>query len=337
MRKDVKLADIAKEAGVSIATVSKVINGRPDVAKATRSRVEKLLDSAGYQKSLINTSKRNSIEVILERIDSVWSLEILQGVSEMAQENGLSVTLTMTGSDNEDRNQSWIYGTLERRPIGVIFVLLEGKEKEKHLLTSRNIPFVTVDSRGEAAGDSVTLRADNWTGGLLGTRHLISLGHTHIGIITGPKNMTCSRARYDGHCSAMSEAGIPVDPALKRSGKFTEDDGRTQAQSLLTTDHRPTAIFAGDDLQAMGVYEAARQLGISIPGDLSVVGFDNIRTSEYLGPALTTVEQPISEMARHAVELILQMRDGRKVQKETVFPTRLIVRNSTELLHQTRG
>lgn len=337
MRKVVKLADIAKEAGVSTATVSKVVNGRSDVAKTTRDHIEKLLDSAGYKKSLTKTANSNSIEVILERIDTVWSLEILQGVSEMAQENDLSVTLTMAKTGDESDNHSWVYGTLGRRPIGVIFVLLEGNKKERRLLTSRNIPFVTVDARGEVAQDSITLRADNWTGGLLGTRHLISLGHTRIGIITGPKDMTCSMARYDGYCSAMAEAGIPVDPALKRSGQFTESDGRAQALSLLSMDNRPTAIFAGDDLQAMGIYEAARQLDISIPGDLSVVGFDNIRTSEYLGPALTTVEQPISEMARHAVKLILQMKDGQKVENENVFPTKLIVRNSTAPACENKG
>lgn len=325
----IKLADIAKEAGVSIATASKVMNGRPDVSEVTRAKVERIMRKTGYSKSLANSTPGKSIEVILEKIDSVWTLEVLQGVSDMAQRHGLSITLTLTGSfDNDD--YSWIYGTLERRPAGVIYVLLGRTEHDKTMLATRNIPFVTLDSRGDASPDEISLRADNWTGGLIATRHLLSLGHTRIGVICGPADMTCALARYNGYLSALEEAGLPVDPSLKRTGNYTEKDGKELALSLLKSPaKRPTAIFAGDDLQAMGVYEAARQLGLSIPEDLSVMGFDNIRTSAYLGPALTTVEQPISLMAQRAVETILDIRAGREVEHQAIFSTKLIKRDST--------
>ena len=334
-QRTVKLADIAKEAGVSIATASKVVNGRSDVSEATRAKVERIMRKTGYSKSLVNSSSGKSIEVILEKIDSVWTLEVLQGVSDMAQRHGLSITLTLTGSYDSD-DHSWIYGTLERRPIGVIYVLLEGAEHDKTLLSSRNIPFVTLDSRGDASPDEISLRADNWTGGLIATRHLIALGHTRIGVICGPDNMTCAMARYNGYLSALDEADIPADPALKRVGNYTEEDGKELALSLLKSKKRPTAIFAGDDLQAMGVYEAARQLGLAIPEDLSVVGFDNIHTSAYLGPALTTVEQPISLMAQRAVEMVLDLREGREVEHQAVFSTKLIKRDSTAVVSNGR-
>ncbi|KAB8287147.1 LacI family DNA-binding transcriptional regulator [Bifidobacterium avesanii] len=339
IQRELKMADIAREAGVSIATVSKVVNGRSDVARKTRDKVEALLRKYNYQKPLVKNASSNCIEVILERIDSVWTLEILQGVGETARRHGLSVTLTLTGEGGDDAaggaaandgdRHDWIQGTLERRPVGVVFVLLDGTEQDKRLLDSRRIPYVTVDSRGDAAPDSVSVRADNWTGGTLAAKHLLALGHTRIGVITGPENMTCSRARFDGFSSTLAAAGVELDPSLVVSGAYTVEAGQEQSRKLLDRPDRPTAVFAGDDLQAMGLYETARQLGLAIPDDLSVVGFDDIRTSEYLGPALTTVAQPIQRMAQEAVELVLALGEEREVQSETVMPTKLIVRGST--------
>lgn len=335
IQREPKMADIAREAGVSIATVSKVVNGRSDVAAKTRTKVEALLRKYDYRKPLVKNAASNCIEVILERIDSVWTLEILQGVGEAARRHGLSVTLTLTDeADNGDNGKNgethdWIQGTLERRPVGVVFVLLDGTEQDKRLLDSRKIPSVTVDSRGDAAPDSVSIRADNWTGGTLAAKHLLSLGHTSIGVVTGPENMTCSRARFDGFSSTLAAAGVELDPALVLAGDYTVESGQEQARALLDRPDRPTAVFVGDDLQAMGLYETARQLGLAIPDDVSVIGFDDVRTSQYLGPALTTVAQPIRRMAQEAVELVLALGDGGEVPNETVMPTRLIVRDST--------
>lgn len=332
IQREAKMADIAREAGVSIATVSKVVNGRSDVAAKTRAKVESLLRKYDYRKPLVRNATSNCIEVILERIDSVWTLEILQGVGDAARRHGLSVTLTLTGEGDGERDgggHDWIQGTLERRPVGVVFVLLDGTEQDRRLLDSRKIPSVTVDSRGDAAPDSVSIRADNWTGGTLAAKHLIALGHTRIGVVTGPENMTCSRARFDGFSSTLAAAGIELDPSLVLAGEYTVESGQERARALLDRLDRPTAIFVGDDLQAMGLYETARQLGLAIPDDVSVIGFDDIRTSQYLGPALTTVAQPIQRMAQEAVELVLALGDGGEVPSETVMPTKLIVRSST--------
>ena len=168
---------------------------------------------------------------------------------------------------------------------------------------------------------------------MLATRHLLALGHTRIGIITGPEEMMCSRARLDGYTSALAEQGIELDPELVTEGDFTTEGGYAQAMALLENPNRPTAIFAGSDLQAMGVYEAARQNRLRIPEDLSVVGFDDVQTSAFLGPALTTVRQPLHDMAAVSTRMLIDTAEGRPTQHHVILPTTLVVRNSTHALH----
>lgn len=144
--------------------------------------------------------------------------------------------------------------------------------------------------------------------------------------------MMCSKARLDGYTSALAEHGIEADPELITEGDFTTSGGYAQSISLLKRPNRPTAIFAGSDLQAMGVYEAARQLGLRIPEDLSVVGFDDVQTAAFLGPALTTVRQPLQDMARAAVRMLVEALSTDVIQPHIIMPTSLVVRNSTQQL-----
>ncbi len=204
---------------------------------------------------------------------------------------------------------------------------------ERNKLHSRGIPFVLFDPFGNPDPDTLSVQADNWTGSVIATRHLLALGHTRIGIITGPEEMMCSKARLDGYTSAL-EHGIETDPELITEGDFTTSGGYAQSTSLLKRPNRPTAIFAGSDLQAMGVYEAARQLGLRIPEDLSVVGFDDVQTAAFLGPALTTVRQPLQDMAaRAAVRMLIEaLSTDDVIQPHIIMPTSLVVRNSTQQL-----
>ena len=197
---------------------------------------------------------------------------------------------------------------------------------------SRGIPFVLFDPFGNPDLDTLSVHADNWTGGVIATRHLLALGHTRIGIITGPEEMMCSKARLDGYTSALAEHGIEADPELIIEGDFTTAGGYAQSISLLERPNRPTAIFAGSDLQAMGVYEAARQLGLRIPEDVSVVGFDDVQPAAFLGPALTTVRQPLQDMARAAVRMLVEALTDDVIQPHIIMPTSLVVRNSTQQL-----
>ena len=237
---------------------------------------------------------------MFQDFDNVWALEVLRGAIREAKLHDLNV-ITTEGGNRQHPDSSWIDNMLRRQTYGAILVFSSLTRIERNKLHSRGIPFVLFDPFGNPDPDTLSVQADNWTGGVIATRHLLALGHTRIGIITGPEEMMCSKARLDGYTSALAEHGIETDPELITEGDFTTSGGYAQSISLLKRPNRPTAIFAGSDLQAMGVYEAARQLGLRIPEDLSVVGFDDVQTAAFLGPALTTVRQPLQDMARAAV------------------------------------
>ena len=237
------------------------------------------------------------IELVFPELETAWAMEIIRGVENVASANGLSIVLTESGTRHSPA-PDWIDGVLRRRPVGVVLVFSDLADDYKAKLRSRAIPFVIIDPAGDPAPDVPSVGSANWAGGLMATRHLIELGHTRIAAITGPEDMMCSLARVDGFRSAMNKAGIPVDESLIRFGNFQVDGGREIARELLSLSDRPTAIFAGSDLQALGVYEAARGFGLRVPADLSVVGYDDLQLAEWTSPALTTVHQPLTRHGR---------------------------------------
>jgi LacI family xylobiose transport system transcriptional regulator len=322
------LSRIARDASVSMSTVSKVLNGRTGVSPETRSRVEELLFEHGYNRRGVEHTQGSLIELVFENIDSVWSLEIIRGVERVARQNGMSVALTETG-DRHTPGQSWIDGVMQRKPLAVILVFSDLSADHKRQLLTRNIPFVVVDPAGDPAPDVPSIGSTNWSGGLAATRHLLELGHRRIAVISGPDDLMCSRARVSGYRSALEEAGIPIDPELVAGGDFHPEDGRREALRLLALPDRPTAIFAGNDMQAFGVYEAARSLGLSIPEDLSVVGYDDVPPARWVGPPLTTIRQPLIEMAEEATRLALRLRTEHVDNLRLDLATSLVVRGST--------
>ena len=330
----VKLHELAEEAGVSLSTVSKVLNGRSDVAAATRRRVEALLDQHGYQRRMGLPNRNTLIELVFPELETAWAMEIIRGVENVASQNGLSVVLTESGTRHSPA-PDWITGVLRRRPVGVVLVFSDLAEDSKAQLRSRAIPFVVVDPAGDPAPDVPSVGSANWSGGLAATRHLIELGHRRIAAITGPEDMMCSLARLDGYRSAMNSAGLPIDEQLLAFGNFQVDGGRDRARVLLAMDDRPTAIFAGSDLQALGVLDAARSLGLHVPGDLSVVGYDDLQLAQWSSPALTTVHQPLTQMAEEAARLVIRMSEE---ELESIprmdLATRLVVRESTAVVRQ---
>jgi DNA-binding LacI/PurR family transcriptional regulator len=195
-------------------------------------------------------------------------------------------------------------------------------------LSARSLPFAVVDPEGEPAPGVVSVGATNWNGGLAATRHLLELGHRRIGMISGLSDMLCSQARIDGYRAALETAGLPVVPELIST--FLVDSGHDQAHTLLDLDEPPTAIFAHSDLMAFGVLEAARQRGLRVPEDLSVVGFDDLPLAKSAWPPLTTVRQPLQEMAALATRTVLAMGHGDVPETKRVeLATELIVREST--------
>ncbi len=331
----VTLAAVADEAGVSLATISKVLNGRPDVAADTRERIEALLAERGYRRRVGATATpAELIELVFHELDRIWSMELIDGVESVAKEHGLSVVLTVTG-DRHSPGADWLEGVLRRRPAGVVLVFSDLPRSLRERLRARAIPFAIVDPAGDPSPDVPSVGSANWSGGLAATRHLIELGHRRIAAITGPEDMMCSLARLDGFRSAMNSVGLPIEPGFERFGDFHVEGGRRQAHELLSLPDRPTAIFAGSDLQALGALEAARALGLRVPDDVSIVGYDDIPLSRWVSPRLTTVHQPLRQMGVEAAKLVLALRDEQPAASSSApaarmdLATSLVVRDST--------
>jgi LacI family transcriptional regulator, xylobiose transport system transcriptional regulator len=328
----VTLADIASEAGVSLATVSKVLNGRSDVSASTRARVEQLLAGYGYLRRASGSGNGTArmVELVFHELESEWAIEIIRGVERVSREHGISLILTESG-DRHSPGHAWIDGVLRRRPIGVILVFSDLGPEEKHKLRSRGVNFVVVDPADEPEPDVASIGSANWAGGFAAAQHLLALGHRRIGMISGPEDMLCSVARVDGYRSALERAGIGFDPDLLRVGDFHVAGGRRAASVLLDMEEPPTAIFAGSDLQALGVYEAARPRNVRIPEDLSVVGYDDLRIARWVGPPLTTIRQPLTEMAETAARMLIRMSENpdTPVNQRFDLATSLVVREST--------
>lgn len=327
----VTLAQLAERAGVSLATASKVLNGRSDVAPATRARVEQLLDEHGYRKRRATAPRTRLIELVVHELQSSWTMEIIRGVEDVASENGLSIVLTQSGTRHAP-DADWIEGVLRRGPMAVVLLFSELPQAMRAALAARSIPFVIVDPAGDPAPDVPAVGSANWAGGLAATRHLVELGHKRIAVISGPDDMMCSHARIDGFRSAMNAAGLPIREDWVRLGDFHIEGGARHAADLLSlpAGERPTAIFAGSDLQALGVYDVARQRGIRIPEELSVVGYDDIPLAEWVSPRLTTVRQPLEEMGRQAARLAIRLSNGPVHPTPRMdLATNLVVRDSS--------
>ncbi|MFC0529859.1 LacI family DNA-binding transcriptional regulator [Phytohabitans kaempferiae] len=323
----VTIAYIAESAGVSIPTVSKVINGRTGVSPDTRARVEALISQYGYRRPAPST-RSNMMELVFDQLEHQWGVEVIRGVERVAREQRVGVVLTEFGPQRSAIHY-WIDDTLARRPDCVVSVA-QLSDEQRDQLRARGIPFVVFDPTVELPDDVPFVGATNWAGGRSATRHLVQLGHRRIAMIGGPDRVLCCRARLDGYRSAMEAAGLAVDPALVVRTDLTTEDGHAAALDLLDHPRAPTAIFAGNDLQALGVYRAARERGLRIPADLSVVGFDDLPVAALVDPPLTTVHQPLVEMAAAATELALALGRGEKTpQVGLELATTLTVREST--------
>jgi LacI family transcriptional regulator len=326
----VTMSQIAEAAGVSVPTVSKVINQRSDVAPATRERVERLLLEHGYQlEKLGRAAKRGKhglISLFVHRLDNAYELEIIRGVQQTLAQAGQRLILTTYQSSSE---QSGLASLTDGVTDGVILLLADENTTYVRELQQENIPFVVIDRLGELGPDTPSVGATNWAGGRSATQYLISLGHRRIGAILGPMNITCTHGRFAGYRSALDEGDLPFDPELVRSGKFIPETGYEQTKAFLTLPDPPTAIFAGNDEQATGVYRALHERGIAIPEHMSVVGFDDTLIASRLTPPLTTVRQPLFEMGRVATNMLLRLiRDELLDSTRVELPTSLVTRNS---------
>jgi LacI family transcriptional regulator, galactose operon repressor len=324
----VTIAEIAASAGVSVPTVSKVLNGRPDVSRQTRLRIEALLAEHDYIRAGARTRRRAGVIDLVFAELTPWSLEIIRGAEQAARAGRSRIVVEVVAGAAE--REQWLDRLAGGQTQGLILVLTELSAAHRERLAELRIPVVIVDPVGQPDPRIPSIGAANWAGGLMATEHLIELGHRRIGKITGPASLLCSQARLDGYRAGLERAGIPIDPRLVRSGDFRYVSALLAAGGMLRLPDRPTAIFAGSDEQALGVYEAARRQGLRVPEDLSVVGFDDVSAAEWASPQLTTVRQPLAQMATLATQTLLSLTDGsRPVNHRVELATELVIRDST--------
>ena len=326
----VTIAEIARQADVSVPTVSKVLNGRQGVADTTRDRVLSLLEELGYRRRGADRRSRvGLVDFVIAGLGSSWAHQLVCGAEAEASRAGVGLVLTSV-EGRRAGNRHWIQQLASRRTDGVVLVVSDLMPGAQEQLERLNTPLVVIDPVGSASPLIPTVAATNWAGGLAATEHLIGLGHRRIGIITGPEAQMCSRDRLDGYRIALHRVGIAPADELVRFGDFIVAGGYRGAASLLALDDPPTAIFAGSDYMAQGVYLKAREAGLSVPRDLSVVGFDDVNICEWIAPALTTVRQPLADMAREATRMVLDLdRQDPRSPIRIEMATTLVVREST--------
>lgn len=328
--KRITVAAIAREAGVSVPTVSRVLNGRADVAPDTRERIEGLLRQHGYRRpGAPRGGSARLVDLVFNDLDSPWAVEIIRGAESVAHESGIGVVVSAV--HRHDRAvQQWLDNVRARSSDGVVLVTSDLDSTIQAELNRLRVPTVIVDASGGAPLNAPTIGATNWAGGLSATQHLLDLGHRRIGVIAGPPHLMCSRARLDGHRAAMESRGFSVDPGLAFVGDFYHESGFEGGRTLLALENPPTAVFACSDQMALGVYEAVRQQGKRIPDDMSVVGFDDLPGAPWSSPPLTTVRQPLVEMGMLAVRTVLRLLGGESLESPRVeLATELVVRAST--------
>jgi LacI family transcriptional regulator len=332
------LATVAASAGVSIATVSKVVNGRTDVGPATRARIETLLQQHDYVgrrgDGAARVAGRPSVELVFEDKLNAYGVEIIQGILDTAVEirAAVSISLRLHGqrTTGPDRPGAWARELTAAGRQAVIAVVNELTAADLSALSRAQLPLVVIDPLNLPQVRVTSIGSTNFAGGLAATQHLLALGHRRIAYVGGPPSAACNQARMHGYRAAMEAEGAPVLDGYIRNGHFHYQDGLEGAAALLDLPEAPSAVFAGSDETAAGVIEAARARGLRIPEDLSVVGFDDTQIARFASPPLTTVRQPLREMGAVALRTALRLAVGEKLDSHHVeLATELIVRSST--------
>lgn len=339
MKRDLKavtIRDVANRAGVSVTTVSRVLNGKDDISQETSRKVLAVVQDLGYASSLaargMRSHKLNLIGLILHDVASFYSQEIMRGVNRViAKLDKDLIIYTSGGLDPENVAQH------ERHYVA----LLNGSITDGAIVvtptatqfTSR-APLVIIDPNTDTP-NYPALIGTNQKGALAVMDYLTGLGHRRIGHITGELKLVSANRRLQGYKDGLAAAGIPLDETLIQIGDYTTETAVLCARKLLSLPNRPTAIFAANDMSAMGVYQAARELGLQIPADLSVIGFDNLHEAAYLSPPLTTIDQFVAKMGTMATEMIVMLVKGESLPINPAeeghlykIPTQLVIRES---------
>jgi len=308
----VTIQDVAKAAGVSISTVSRVLNDKDDVAPETWEKVQRVIEELGYTSSLaargMRSRRMNVIGLIMPDVGDPFSIQVMKGVNRAIKELDYDL-IVYTGGDIKKESSATSFSTAS--------------------------PVVVVDPNVKTP-DCPAVIATNRSGARLAMEHLISSGHRRIGFIGGRPELQSTVYRLLGYEDGLRQAGIPLDPELIQAGDYSMETGFSCAQRLLNLSDPPTAIFAANDQSAIGAIQAALQAGLCVPDDVSVVGFDNIPEAAYTNPGLTTIDQSVDQMGYVATEVLIRLIQGEPLESNLYkMPTRLIVRDSCRTINDT--
>lgn len=331
-KRTVTIQDVAKAARVSVSTVSRVLNGKADVAQSTQQRIQTVIQKLGYTTNLaarsMRSQKKNLIGLIMPDIAHPFAFEVMRGVNEAILNSEFDLLVYTTGdvrkSNRASHEQKYVALLNNSLTDGVVIVAPVSGE------FSTDGPIVSIDSVLPNPSYP-TIHATNYKGAMSAVEYLVELGHTRIGFISGRKELESSNRRLLGYRDAIVKTGLALDEDLIALGDYTTDTGANCAKQLLSLTHPPTAIFASNDQMAFGVYQVAQEMGLRIPDDLSVIGFDNIAESQHLG--LTTIDQFIADMGQMAVAMLIKLINGEPLEEQTYkMHTQLVVRNSCRAL-----
>jgi LacI family transcriptional regulator len=327
------IRDVARRAGVSVATVSRVVNDRPDVSPETREAVMEHVRALSFSTNRsargLSKGRTGLIGLTIPYVLGDYYSSILSGATEALHEQEMHAVLCPTRHEHE-REAALVERLLRGTTDGAILVMPSESAEELGDLEAQGFPFVVVDAPMPLPERVPVVSATHWSGARAATEHLLELGHRRIAIVEGREGWVATEDRANGYRAALAGAGVLPSSSLVESGEFEIDGGYRAGCRLLDRDERPTAIFALNDNMAIGVLRAAVERGLEVPRDLSVVGFDDSGLAEVVTPGLTTVRQPLEEMGRMAVSLLSRLVDGQRVETLRIeLATRLVVRGST--------
>jgi LacI family transcriptional regulator len=327
------IRDIADLAGVSIATVSRVLNDRPDVAPETRENVLQVVREHGFSTNRgargLSSGRTGMIGLTLPLVADAYFGPMLSGAAEALYERDMRIVLAPTLHEH-DREVSLLERLMRGTTDGAILMLPEESVAELLMLQRQGFPFVVVDPREPPPEGIACVAAMHAAGAKEATEHLLALGHRRIGAIAGAPGWYATEERLLGFRAALAGAGILLDPELVVYSDWRIPSGTIAAQQLLALDDPPTAIFGFNDNVAIGALHAAHSRGLTVPDDLSVVGFDDTEPAVIVTPRLTSVRQPLAEMGRTGVSLLMRIIEGQRVDALRMeLSTKLVIREST--------
>jgi DNA-binding LacI/PurR family transcriptional regulator len=328
----VTIKDVAREAGVSVGTASQALRESPAVRDATRRRVQVVAKRLRYQPSALArglvTRRTHTVGLLISDIANPFFIRAVRAIEDVAQENGYNVILCNTDEDAAKETQ-YLRVLMEKRVDGIILATTAGSRQMVRDVRWRRIPLVLFDR--ELPGVATDLvKVDGVTGGRLATEHLLRLGHRRIAIIHGPVVRSTGAERLQGYLDALRAAGLQPDPTLIREGNFKQESGRVLARQLLALTPRPSALFCTNNLMTVGALQTLGEQGVRMPKDLSLIGYDDMEWWTLTHPPLTTVGQPVYELGREAMRLLLAQIEapGRRRPQRVVLKPELLTRAS---------